>query len=167
MKARHVSALLLGATLLGLALWHARPVIIWHVRMQSALEPLEHASRLHVETLKEFPPAPEGWTVLEVGGLLVRAPIRADQRGSCGSCATGCRLLLEDGKLTIFDTQPPGDFQEALAAFAPDSDDISIFRSSRDNWRSLHALAGRVAVPNDLPETFRFAAPSLTRECVW
>ena len=160
MKAKRVSALVLGAALLGLALWHARPVIIWHVRMQSALEPLEHASRLHVETLKVFPPVPEAWTILEVGGLRVRAPIRADQKGSCGGCAAGCRLLLEDGKLTIFDSQPPGDFQEALAAFAPDSDDISIFRSSGANWRSLHALAGRVSVPNDLPVTFRFAARS-------
>jgi hypothetical protein len=147
-----------GALLVAAALWHARPVLVWHITVAPELRVSPRADRLHVPTLEDFPEVPADWGRFELAGFSLRAPIREDRAQACAPCAKTCALELSRGRLTLFDSSLPESYDAALAQFAPSADDVSIFRSSANNWRTIESLASRVSVRNDLPETFRFRA---------
>ena len=148
----------MGAVILALlALWHASPVLLWHLRFADELGREPHGERLEAEVRDALPAAPPGWTELHVEGLTIRAPLRGDQHARCALCDVRCVLALDGaGTLAIFDGPPDESYGEALDRFAPDEGDVSLLRSVARNWQTIDALTDRVRAPGRLPATWRY-----------
>jgi hypothetical protein len=144
-----------GLALLGLAIWQLQPILSWHWRIAPELRGHANAARLNVETVTEFPPAGD-WPLLQVDELTLRAPILSEERSRCAECGERCWMRLEGGTIAIFDAPPPESYLEVLNLLAPDEDDISLGRSPARNWDAIDALAARVGLTGEPPETFRF-----------
>lgn len=107
-----------------------------------------------------MPPPPASWPELTSGIIALRAPLAAEALPACGRCTTQCRLPLDNrGTLAILDAPPPESYQEALDHFAPDSSDISLWRSVASNWKTIDGLTERVRHEGFLLDSFRFIAP--------
>lgn len=154
-----IAAALLALGVVGLSLWHARPVLVWHLTAAPEIERMGRAHRLRVETDAQLPAPERGWPRVRVGRIDLRAPLGAGQSELCQACADGCRLELEQGSgwLALFDSDLPH-YRQALATFAPSADDVSIWRSRLDNWRTVHSLAARATGSTPPLEVFRFDA---------
>lgn len=146
-----------GLILLGALAWHLRPILVWQGSVAPRLRAHANAQRLRVETRREFPEAPADWPRLRVGGLSLRAPIRADARARCAACRERCLLRLEAGTLAVLDAPPPPEsFEEIANLIAPDERDLSPWRSAARNWDTLRALEARVGLEGEPPAAFRF-----------
>ena len=152
-----IAAGLLALVVLGLGLWHARPVLVWHFTVAPEIERMGRSNRVQLGTDLELPAADPGWPRLRTGHLDLRAPLAAGQLDLCAGCADGCRLELRDGSgwLAIFDSKLPP-YPDALNTFAPSADDVSLWRPQADNWQSVEALAARASVSTPPLEAFRF-----------
>jgi hypothetical protein len=143
--------------LLLVGLWHALPVLLWHGRFASQLASDGDAKRLTSERWASLPLPSPAWAELFAGTVALRAPLAAEALAACGRCATSCRLPLDNGgTLALLDEAPPVGYSEALDAFAPDSRDISLWRSIASNWRTIDALTDRVRARSTPSESFRF-----------
>jgi hypothetical protein len=159
-RIRRFAALLLGlVALAGLAL-HVRPLAVWRFTVAPKLADEPNSWRLHVDTVDQFPAAPDSWATLTVDDFRLKAPIARDQLTNCEACAARCVLRVDGGKLAVFDRTVSESYSEALDNFAPDVRDLSLLRSAARNWHSIHALVDRVQFASSLPESFRFAAPA-------
>ncbi|MFQ5418478.1 MAG: hypothetical protein ACE5FL_15735 [Myxococcota bacterium] len=158
-RIRRIAVLLLGLAAFTAFALHLRPLAVWRFNVAPQLAEEPNALRMNVDTVDEFPAAPADWTTLAVDDFQLKAPIVGDQLVHCTECAAGCALHIDGGKLAVFDRAMAESYREALDRFAPDEDDLSLFRSAARNWRSIHALVGRVHSTSALPESFRFAAP--------
>jgi hypothetical protein len=156
-----IAAGLLTLGVAGLALWHARPVLVWHLTAAPEIERMGRSHRLRIATDAALPTPERSWPRLRVGRIDLRAPLGAGQSERCRACADGCRLELAQGSgwLALFDSDLPP-YAQALATFAPSADDVSIWRSRVDNWRTVHSLAARATGSTPPLEAFRFEAGS-------
>lgn len=147
-------ALLAGAAL---GLWHASPWLLWHLRFAAQFAAEGDPTRLHAESWSALPAPAPAWAELVSGEVSLRAPLAREALPACGRCATRCRLPLDNrGTLGIFDEQPPESYREALDRFAPDADEISLWRSVASNWRTIDGLTDRALAVSPPPRTFRF-----------
>lgn len=139
--------------------WHTSPVWLWHLRLESQLRSEGRAEWLHAETRRALPTPDEAWSTLRVGNLRARLPLGESERHRCGECALHCILRLEGGgTFAVFDAPPPESHEEILDLLAPDSGDLSVFRSVEANWKTIDGLTDRVRFRGRLPATFRFEA---------
>ncbi len=135
---------------------HVSPVVFWRFSLEPELARGANADRLRAQTIRDLPRAPADWSTLAVRGVSVRAPIRDDQLAECSTCTGGCALALDEGRLTVFDDEPWADADVSFDWLAPDSRDVSLWRSAWANWRTIQALTGRTRMPGGMPLTYRF-----------
>lgn len=151
-----IAAGLLAACVLSLGLWHARPVLVWHLTVAPEIERMGRSERVQLDTERALPAPDPGWPRLRAGRLDLRAPIAREQLGLCGGCAGGCRLKLGDGGwLALFDS-PLEPYQRSVNTFAPSSEDLSLWRHHAQNWLTVEALAARASVSTPPLHAFRF-----------
>lgn len=154
-----VAAGILALGVLAAGLWHARPVLVWHLTVAPEIEHMGRGDRVRLYTDALLPAPDLAWPRLHVGRISLRAPLAGGQFELCRGCADGCHLELGEGggRLAFFDSALPP-YPRAVATFAPSADDVSIWRGRLANWRSVHALAARAMGSTPPPEAFRFDA---------
>ena len=151
-----IAAGLLAVCVLGLGLWHARPLLVWHLTVAPEIERMGRSERVQLETDRALPAPDPGWLRLRAGRLDLRAPIAAGQLGLCGDCGDGCRLKLGNGGwLALFDSKLEP-YPHSVNTFAPSSDDLSLWRPRGLNWLTVEALAARASVSTPPLHSFRF-----------
>lgn len=149
------AAALLALAALGAGLWHARPVLVWHLTVLPEIERLGRTDRVHLDTARELPRPGAGWTRLRVGTVTLHAPLRPGQALACRACARGCTLWLDEGKVSLIEGALPP-WADALATYAPSANDVSIWKPVLDNWATVRALASRATLGKPPPEVFRY-----------
>lgn len=137
---------------------HLRPLLAWTFRVGPALAAEAHAERVRIRTVTEFSDAPERWGLLRTGNLSLRAPLLQDETSTCRACSGSCILEFASGSLTVLPETGPASYTAAVTTFTPDVEDLSPWRWSWDNWRTLDALEARVRGGDELPDAFRFEA---------
>ena len=100
--------------------------------------------------------AKRNWRQITVGNFSIRAPISSEQSHICETCADHCLLAIEQGTLAIFRAAPEESFEDAIALWAPDAQDISWRRSRPHKWRTIKSLVNRVESNAEPPRSFRF-----------
>ena len=154
---KHIAATLIAGIAFSLLMgWYVRPVLVWRFTVEPTLEAHANATRLHARTLTEFAAPSIDWPRITVGNFSIHAPISSDQIDSCETCADHCVLAIEQGTLAIFQAAPEESFEEAIALWAPDAQDISWRRLRSDNWRTIVSLMNRVESNIEPPRSFRF-----------
>ena len=128
-RGRRLALAAAAALLLMLGLWHARPVLVWHITVAPDLRIAPRADRMSVPTLTDFPRLPPDWTRFAADGISVQAPVAGDRVPLCDPCAKTCAVELARGRLTLFDSSLPDRYDAALLQFAPSAGDISMFGS--------------------------------------
>lgn len=156
-RAASIATLVIFALVIGFL--HLRPLLAWQLQLGPALAAEPHADRLEIETLTEFPEAPESWRPLRTGNLSLRAPLLQDERSSCRACVHSCLLQLASGSLTVLPETGPASYVSARASFTPSADELSPWRWSWQNWATVDALEARVRGGRDVPDAFRFETP--------
>lgn len=136
--------------------WYLRPVLVWRFTVEPVLEAHANASRLHAKTLTDFTAPTIDWPQIKVDNFSIHAPISSEQSHLCETCADHCLLAIDQGTLAIFRVAPEESFEDAIALWAPDSQDISWRRSRRHNWRTIESLMNRVESSSEPPRSFRF-----------
>ncbi len=165
------AALLLAFALLGAVLWHARPVLVWHLTVRPEVERLGRTDRIHLDTERLRAIPDPGWPRLQAGRIQLLAPLRAGQEEACRRCREGCSLELGQGelgrgvlgqgelgqgRLALIDSALPQRYAQALATFAPSADDVSIWRPAATNWASVEGLAARAVLNPPPPPAYRY-----------
>jgi hypothetical protein len=136
--------------------WYLRPVMVWHFTVEPTLEAHANATRLHAKTLTKFAAPSIDWPLINVANFSIHAPISSEQGQICETCADHCLLAIEQGTLAIFRAVPEESFEDAIALWAPDAQDISWRRSRPHNWRTIESLMNRVESNTEPPRSFRF-----------
>ena len=155
------AALLLAFALLGAVLWHARPVLVWHLTVRPEVERLGRTDRIHLDTERLRAIPDPGWPRLQAGRIQLLAPLRAGQEADCRRCREGCSLELGQGelgqgKLALIDSALPQRYAQALATFAPSAEDVSIWHPAATNWASVEGLAARAVLNPPPPPAYRY-----------
>ncbi len=150
------AAVLVALTALGAGLWHARPVLVWHLTVHPEIERLGRSDRIHLDTDSLQASPDPAWPRLTAGRLALRAPLVGGQEEGCRSCPNGCSLELGLGRLAVIDSALPTGFEQALATFAPSAEDVSLWRPAVLNWASVEGLAARASLSKPPPEAFRY-----------
>jgi hypothetical protein len=140
-------------------LWHALPLLAWHVWMQPRLAALPNAHRLRVVEHTEFAPPDPDWTTQRFADVLLVAPFVADDAGGCGDADGLCTRAIPDGSLSITRNLPAESHAEMVDLRAPDERDVSIWRSAAANWATIRALRDRVTTSRSKLESWRYVAP--------
>ncbi len=135
---------------------HLRPLMVWKLQLEPSLSAEPRADRLVVETLREFPAAPETWPRLRAGPLTLRLPLLQDEASACEACRESCVLQFASGTVAVLGERAPATVTEARTNFTPDPQDLSPWRWSWENWRTLDALEARVRSGDSAPDAFRF-----------
>jgi hypothetical protein len=151
-----IAAGLLAVCVLGLGLWHARPVLVWHLTVAPEIERIGRSERVQLDTARALPTPDPAWPRLRAGRLALRAPIATGQLELCESCADGCRLELGDGGwLALFDSKLEP-YRRSVNTFAPTFEDLSLWRPRAQNWLTVEALAARASVSTPPLHAFRY-----------
>jgi len=154
---KHIAATLIPGIAFSLVVgWYLRPVLVWHFTVEPTLEAHANATRLHAKTLTDFETPSIDWPQITVANFSIRAPISSGQSHLCETCADHCLLAIEQGTLAIFRAVPEESFEDAIALWAPDAQDISWRRSRPHNWRTIESLMNRVESDTEPPRSFRF-----------
>ena len=142
----------------GLLLFQARPLLVFHFSVRPEIEGGRVSRALEVPT--EYLPSTSlpGWTEIVVGDTSLVAPVVDDPKEIQRQCAKNCILQLERGQLAFLAGAAPGSFDTAKLEFAPSSDDLSFWRSREANWSTVEALAVRGRPETGSHETFRYAS---------
>jgi hypothetical protein len=142
-------------------IWQLLPLAVWWLKIGPDLEGEPNAARLEVPVIREFPAPPSSWTRLEVGNIAFVAPLLERSTRPCQSGTALCFLQLEEGTLSIFPSNYLESYQQLVNLRAPDRRDLSIFRSARENWRTIEALRIRVLSSRASLDSFRFSSPGV------
>jgi len=153
---RRVARIAALVVAVGLLTWHVMPVAVWHLMLSEELRAAENASKLRVETRREFPAPPPDWQRLQVGALSFRLPPVRHIPPECTVGIDNCFLEVEGGTVNVFVEGHLEPYGEMVNFRAPDERDLSLLRSARDNWSTIGALRVRVLTSRGSLDSSRF-----------
>jgi hypothetical protein len=152
------SRLIIGALALvvGLLLFHGRPLLVFHFTVRPEIEAGDMRHTLEMQTEYLDADSTAGWSEIVAGDTSLNAPLIDGQQESRGQCVENCILQLERGQVAFLSGPAPGTFEAAKLEFAPSARDLSFWRSRSANWATVEALAARGLARSRPHETFRY-----------